>query len=155
LTGGGLLGFDGVIEDLMDADLIKVSVDGPNEALLQRMNRPAQGISFTKNIKGLKDLLDRFQGKVWTETMLVKGVNDEDESLYAFKNLFDEIGARIEKIHLNSPSRPSQGKYLKASSRKKLERFREIIGSKAMLVEDVIRNDLDGKLTATNMMFLN
>jgi wyosine [tRNA(Phe)-imidazoG37] synthetase (radical SAM superfamily) len=141
LTGGGLLGLDDALQDIMEADLIKVSVDGPNEELLQKINRPCSQISFKKNIEGLGRLAASFGGRIWVEIMMIGGINDDMGTINAFKSLFDGLNASIEKIHLNTPTRPSAGSFFKPTGSQKLKVLKDLLGDRAEIVKDLKSDD--------------
>jgi wyosine [tRNA(Phe)-imidazoG37] synthetase (radical SAM superfamily) len=137
LTSGGTLGFDSVISDIEEADLIKVSLDAPDEKLLKIINHPFKEVSFTKNISGIKRLLDSFNGDVWLEIMILKGINDDLDAAYKFKKIIKELGEGVKKIHINTAVRPSEGSYLKIPSKERLQEIRNILGKKAELIGKV------------------
>ena len=135
LTGGGILYKEEVVSDIKNADLIKVSLDAPNDKILKKINRPHHNINFQKNLDGLKQLLGSFNGKVWLEIMLVKGINDAIETANEFKNIIDAIGNGIEKIHLNTTVRPTGGKNVLIPDSKRLLEIKEILGEKAKVIK--------------------
>jgi len=138
LTSGGTLGFDGVVDDIKRADLIKVSLDAPDNRLLGKINRPCKEVSFNRNILGLKKLLDDFSGDIWLEIMILEGINDDLDSAYMFKHIIEDLGEGIKKIHLNTAIRYSGENYLKLPDRGRLEKIKDILGSKAQIIEKVI-----------------
>jgi len=137
LTSGGTLGFDGVIDDIKGADLIRVSMDAPDNQLLKKINRPCREVSFDKNISGLKKLLNDFSGDIWLEIMILKGINDDPDSAYMFKNVIEDLGEGIKKIHLNTAVRPSDENYIKLPGMERLKKIESILGSKAHLIGKV------------------
>lgn len=153
LTGGGTLGFDDVIEDIKDADLIKVSVDAPDDRLLKKINRPCREINFDKNISGLKKLTENFNGKIWVEIMILDGINDDTESAHIFKNIIDDAGEGIKKVHLNTAVRSSgmdpEKKYMKLPDSSRLEKIKNILGDKAEIIGKVDYKKYDRKLAKT------
>ena len=138
LTGGGLLYKEDVVNDIKNADLVKVSLDAPNDKILKKINRPHHNINFQNNLDGLKQLLGSFNGKVWLEIMLVKGLNDGIDEANEFKNIINDIniiGNGIEKIHLNTSVRPTGGKNVLIPDSKRLLKIREILGKKTEIIQ--------------------
>lgn len=153
LTGGGTLGFDDVVEDIKDADLIKVSVDAPNDRLLKKINRPCREVNFDKNISGLKKLTENFNGEIWVEIMILDGINDDAESAHIFKSIIDDAGEGIKKVHLNTAVRsmgsgPAE-KYTKLPDASKLKEIKYILGDKAEIIGKVDYKKYDRKLAET------
>jgi len=143
LTSGGTLGVEGVIDDIKHSDLIKVSMDAPDDRMLKKINRPARGVNFDSNISGLVNLISDFGGEIWLEIMLMRDINDDIDSAYKFKSIIDELGEGVKKIHLNTPVRSldsSSGKYYaEVPTPQRLKEIKKIIGGKAFLIEDVAR----------------
>lgn len=138
LTGGGLLYKEEAVNDIKNADLIKVSLDAPNDRILKKINRPHHNINFQNNLDGLKRLLSSFNGKVWLEIMLIGGLNDGIDEANEFKNIIDDInivGNGIEKIHLNTSVRPTGGKNVLIPDHKRLLKIREILGKKTEIIQ--------------------
>ncbi len=142
LTSGGLLGFDDVINDIKEVDLIKVSLDAPNQKLLDKINRPHEEITFEKNIKGLKKLLDEFGGKIWLEIMIMSKINDSEETIGEFSKLLKNLDTRIEKIHINTPVRPTESLNLKIPSKKKLDYIKDSFGARAEIIGNVRKDKI-------------
>lgn len=137
LTCGGTLGFGSVINEIKGADLLKISLDAPDDKLLKIINHPCKEVSFDKNISGIKRLLNSFNGDVWLEIMVLKGINDDQDSVYKFKKITKDLGEGIKKIHINTAVRPSVGGYLKIPSKKRIQEIKKILGKKAELIGKV------------------
>lgn len=150
LTSGGTLGSDNVIEDIMKADIIKVSIDAPNDRLLKKINRPCGEINFSRNMLGLKKLIRVFRGEIFLEIMILKNINDNLDSAYAFKSIINELDESIKKVHLNIAVR-STGEYsdkynIKLPSPVRLKEIKDIIGGKAQIIGKVNYRKYDRKL---------
>jgi len=150
LTSGGILSFNEVIDDINSADLIKVSLDAPDDRLLKKINRPSKGINFDKNISGLKKLIDSFSGNIWLEIMMLGGINDDLDNADKFKQIIESLGDGIEKIHLNTPVR-SLGEYkgrysVKIPSFKRLKEIEDILGERARIIGDVSHKKYDSNM---------
>lgn len=137
LTSGGTLGFGGVVDDIKGADLIKVSLDAPDNRLLKKINRPCREVNFDKNISGLKKLLNDFSGDIWLEIMILEGINDDLDLAYMFKHIIEDLGEGIKKVHLNTAVRPSGENYIKLPSPERLKEIKGILGKKAHVVGKV------------------
>jgi wyosine [tRNA(Phe)-imidazoG37] synthetase (radical SAM superfamily) len=150
LTSGGTLGFSGVIDDIKESDLIKVSLDAPDDRMLKRINRPAREVNFDINISGLTELINNFSGDIWLEIMVMKGINDDLDSAYMFKEIIDRLGEIVKKVHLNTPVRSldkySGRYYAEVPEPERLKEIKDIIGNKALLIEDVSRKKYDSSL---------
>ena len=137
LTSGGTLWLGSVIDEIKEAELLKVSFDAPDDRLLKRINRPCREVDFDKNISGLKRLLNSFNGDVWLEIMILEGINDSMDSAYKFKEIIEDLGEGIKKIHINTAVRPSGGDYMKLPLKERLQEIKNILGKKAELIGKV------------------
>lgn len=104
LTNGSLLWMKEVQDDLMAADLVIPSLDAGDEQLFRYVNRPHGDLSFEQVVDGLIEFSRRFQGKVWLEVLLLKGVTG---MAYPVKKIAALVG-RIKpaRVQLNTVCRP-------------------------------------------------
>jgi wyosine [tRNA(Phe)-imidazoG37] synthetase (radical SAM superfamily) len=140
LTNGSLLYKNDVIGSLKNADLVKVSFDAPDEACFRKINRPSSVITFEKVIRGLKSLLNDFKGRIWLELMIIKDFNDSERQAEQFKKIIagmDKTGRGIEKIHLNTPVRPSVPGDTLIPDNNRVKKIEKILGRKAEIIRDL------------------
>jgi wyosine [tRNA(Phe)-imidazoG37] synthetase (radical SAM superfamily) len=104
ITNGSLLWRAEVADAAMKADILAPSLDAGDAAMFERVNRPAPGITFERFVDGLRDVTQRYGGEVRLEVMLVRGVNDGDESLRAINEILKTL--RFDRLDLNTPVRP-------------------------------------------------
>lgn len=140
LTNGSLLYKKDVIKSLGNADLVKVSFDAPDEACFRKINRPSSVITFGKVVKGLKSLLNDFKGRIWLELMIIKDFNDSEKQAEQFKRIItgiDKTERGIEKIHLNTPVRPTIPGDTLISDDIRVKKIEKVLGRKAEIVRDL------------------
>lgn len=142
LTNGSILDREDVRSDLNNADLIKISMDACNESILKKINRPYRGITFNNITKGIKALQETFRGRIWLEIMLLKGVNDYIGAANEFKKILIEnnILGKVERIHINTPVRPSGFKEVFVPSLNDVKSFINVLGEKAEAINQIIEN---------------
>jgi len=142
LTNGSILDREDVRSDLNNADLIKISMDACNESNLKKINRPYRGITFNNITKGIKALQKTFRGRIWLEIMLLKGVNDYIGAANEFKKILIEnnILGKVERIHINTPVRPSGFKEVSVPSLNDIKSFLNVLGEKAEAINQIIEN---------------
>ncbi|MFH1397567.1 MAG: radical SAM protein [Candidatus Omnitrophota bacterium] len=128
ITNASLLSSSLVRQELMSADLVIPSLDAISEEIFIKIDRPEEGIKIDGIIEGLVNLSKEFQGKIWLEIMLIKGINDSPGYIARFKEVIDRI--KPDKIHLNSPVRSTAEPNVLASSAKKLKEIKEALGDK-------------------------
>ncbi len=141
LTNGSLLHRADVLKDIIEADLIKVSMDAPDQKIFEVINKPYPGLHFADLSRGLNMLMKNYRGRIWLEIMMIKGINDSLEAAYDFEALLkslqkEYIKADLENIHLNTPIRPTETGGLGIPDSKRLEEFRKMLGKKAVIIKD-------------------
>jgi len=141
LTNGSLLHRADVLKDIIEADLIKVSMDAPDQKIFEVINKPYPGLHFADLSRGLNMLMKNYRGRIWLEIMMIKGINDSLEAAYDFETLLkslqkEYIKADLENIHLNTPIRPTETGGLGIPDSKRLEEFRKMLGKKAVIIKD-------------------
>ena len=132
ITNASLLNIIAVRQALLEADLIIPSLDAVSPEVFIRIDRPEAGIKIEDIINGLMALRKEFKGKIWLEVMLVKGINDNLRHIKKLKDIIGKINP--DKIQLNSPVRTTAQENILAVDKKKLEKFREILGDKCELI---------------------
>jgi len=148
ITNGALLYDPAVCEGLLAADIVLPSVDAADEATYKRINRPHGNLNFHQVVGGLKSFAGNYKGQLWIETMLVKGVNDDDEALWGLKKLMDEI--QHDRVYINTPVRPPAESEVEEPSKDRVERAIEILGGIAIdhLVSEGFSSDIEDDFQA-------
>ncbi len=104
LTNGTLLYNPGIIKDILDLDLVKISLDAASEEVFYKINRPHPGLDFCAVIDGIVSFCKEFKNELLIEVFLVPGVNDGMAELKKIKELLSRI--RPHKIQINTLDRP-------------------------------------------------
>lgn len=148
ITNGALLYEAEVADALEQADLVLPSIDAPDERLYRRINRPHGSLSFDRVIQGLRDFSRHYRGRLWIETMLLKGVNDSDDSLLRLRRLINTIDH--DRLFINTPVRPPAETDVAEPSRERLEAALRILGGTAIdhLVSEGFASNIEDSLEA-------
>lgn len=104
LTNGTLFVDPAVRRDVAPADIVLPSLDAALARSFRRVDRPALCVDFEGIVSGLESLRKEFAGRIWLETLLVKGVNDTEEDLTALRHAYARI--RPDAVQLNTVARP-------------------------------------------------
>lgn len=119
LTNGSLLWMPAVRKDLMAADLVVPSLDAADPETFRTINRPVDRIDFDDMVEGLISFGCEFEGRIWLEIFLVKGINDDPKDVEGFIELSERIGPDI--IDLNTAVRPTTEEGVKALAPEAME----------------------------------
>lgn len=104
ITNGSLLGLPDVQRDLAEADIVVPSLDAPDDALFERVNRPADGLSLARVVDGMVAFRQQFQGQIWLEVMLLGGLTGAPEVVPRLAAIAQRIAP--DRIQLNTAVRP-------------------------------------------------
>lgn len=104
LTNGSLLFREDVQKDLLKADIVLPSLDAASQRIFRSINRPHGSLKIEVIIAGLKRFREIYNGQIWLEIMLLRGLNNNEGELHKLKKALSVI--KPDKIHLNTSSRP-------------------------------------------------
>ncbi|MHA1792053.1 MAG: radical SAM protein [Promethearchaeota archaeon] len=109
ITNSSLLYRDDVRLDLLEADLVSVKIDAVTDALFKKIDRPHGKLDLKNILNGIKTFSRIFKGKIITETMLLKGLNDNDEELEKIAKYMSDLNA--DRYFISIPTRPPAEKW--------------------------------------------
>jgi len=104
ISNASLIWREDVRDDLMGADWVSLKVDAVQEPAWRRINRPHGKLNLHNILDGISDFAGVFEGELATETMLVKGVNDDEANLRETARFLGEIQPKV--AYLAIPTRP-------------------------------------------------
>jgi wyosine [tRNA(Phe)-imidazoG37] synthetase (radical SAM superfamily) len=88
----------------MEADWVSVKVDATDELTWKKVNRPYSSVELKKVLEGIRQFASVYEGKLHTETMLVKNYNDSPEQVQQTALFIAEVNP--ETAYLSIPIRP-------------------------------------------------
>jgi len=126
ITNGALLYRPEVRDDLMAADAVLPSLDAGTAALYRAINRPHPECTFDRLVKGLLSFRRAYTGKMWVEVMLIKGLNDTEDSLRDLARMLRNL--QPDQVHLTTPVRPPAEPWVEPPEEQGLQRARSLLG---------------------------
>jgi len=152
LTNGSLLWDPEVRESSLAFDIVLPTASACSEEMFRRIHRPHRSLSFKKVIDGITSFSESYSGRLWIETMLIAGVNDDEASLQAIGELLKSV--KLDCVHVAAPIRPPSEKWVRCPSRESIELALRILpraidttspegGVFPSPAEDIIRHLLD------------
>ena len=139
ITNSSLLWDEDVRRGLMNADWVSVKIDTVDEKIWQKVDRPNGKLELPQIIEGIKKFATSFKGKMVTETMLVKGINDNIDSLQKTAKLVKEINP--DTAYILVPTRPPAEKYVEPPSEENLNIAYQVYSALLKNVELLISNE--------------
>jgi wyosine [tRNA(Phe)-imidazoG37] synthetase (radical SAM superfamily) len=134
LTNGSLLFIPDVQKQIAGADVVLPTLCTSNQETLKRINRPHSSLRIEKIIQGQISFRKMYQGKIWLEVMLVRGINDVPEEIEKLKAVIEKIAP--DKIHLNTVVRPPSEKSAAALSNDELQKIKDFFGKKCAVIAE-------------------
>lgn len=100
LSNGSLIPRDDVKYDLINADVVKFTLNAVDPVLYGKVCQNHPDIKVEEVIRGIVDFRKMFKRELWIEILLVKGVNDSIEN---YMDLYKALTIiRPDKIHINT-----------------------------------------------------
>jgi wyosine [tRNA(Phe)-imidazoG37] synthetase (radical SAM superfamily) len=136
ISNGSLIDHKEVRAELMNADYISFKVDAVNHAAWKRVNKPHKDLNLNSILKAIRDFSACYQGKLVTESMLLKNVNDTVDELESLAQFIQEIRPGIAYIAI--PTRPPAFKNVFPAGEDTIARAYEIFTSHSLSSELLI-----------------
>ncbi|MGC9150717.1 MAG: radical SAM protein [Microbacter sp.] len=105
ITNGSLLYLREVQEALFQCDYVSVKVDSVIEPIWRAVNKPVKSLSLKVVLGGIEQFSHHFQGRLVTETMLLKEVNDSLNSVRATADFIHSLNPVV--AYIGIPTRPT------------------------------------------------
>lgn len=104
ITNSSLIWRGDVREDLRKADWVSLKVDSIEEDTWRKMNRPDKGLRLQEILDGILAFSGEYKGELATETMLVKGINDDERAMTGISGFISLINPAA--AYISVPTRP-------------------------------------------------
>ncbi|HPN38057.1 MAG TPA: hypothetical protein PL041_06605 [Melioribacteraceae bacterium] len=138
-TNSSLIWNDNVKENLSFSDLVSLKVDTVNETIWNKLNRPHKRLPFDAILENIVSFSKKYYGKLTTETMIVKDINDD---LGELKKTCDYLGSfRRDLSYFFIPQRPPLKDTVLAPDMKKLEEIKLFVPNNLEKVKMICCDD--------------
>jgi wyosine [tRNA(Phe)-imidazoG37] synthetase (radical SAM superfamily) len=104
ITNASLIWRPDVRQDLMGADWVSLKVDAVAKAVWRRIDRPHGSLELPAILEGAIAFAGDYRGQLVTETMLVAGVNDDEQQLNDIAHHL--VHLQPDRAYLAIPTRP-------------------------------------------------
>jgi wyosine [tRNA(Phe)-imidazoG37] synthetase (radical SAM superfamily) len=118
------------------ADWVSVKVDTAVEQIWKQVNRPHEALRLDAILDGIRRFARQFRGELVAETMLIQGINDNEDSVTSVAGFLHEIG--VSKAYLSIPTRPTAATGICGPSELAVNRAYQILASSLPHVEYLI-----------------
>lgn len=136
ITNSSLIWQQDVREDLMQADWVSLKVDATEEEIWRKINRPHGALKLNFIMNGMLEFAKTYQGELVTETMLVKGLNDNDSQIEKMAQFLSRLKPTTAYIAI--PTRPPAEKSIQPPDEEIINQVYQIFDEKIDCVEFLI-----------------
>ncbi len=136
ITNSSLLSDEEVRSQLKYADWVSLKIDSAIPRIWEKIDRPHGFLKLPEVVKGIIEFALEFEGDLVTETMLVKDLNDSDESLEKTAGIIRKINPL--KAYILIPTRPPVESWVKAPDAYRLNKAYQIFSSLGINTELLI-----------------
>ena len=134
LTNGALFRDTRVKVDCAQADIVLPTLAAPDEALFQRIHRPARGLTLESLLTSLAVFRREYQGQIWLEVFFLDGINDAPEHVRQMAKIAKRI--RADRIQLNTAVRPTAQTEARAVAPERLASFCDAFEPRAEVIAE-------------------
>jgi wyosine [tRNA(Phe)-imidazoG37] synthetase (radical SAM superfamily) len=114
ITNASLLWNKEVQENLSNADCVSLKIDTVNDKNWRKINRPHPSLTIGKILSGINEFSTGFKGKLITETMLIRNINDNTQELEKIGDFIERLNPK--KSYVSIPTRPPAEKWAKSAN---------------------------------------
>jgi len=136
ITNGSLLWREDVREALAGADWVSLKIDAVEERIWRRIDRPHKMLKLSSILAGMGKFAETFAGKLVTETMLVKDINDSGHCLAGIAEFIRSLKPSV--AYLSIPTRPPSLQRVRAPDEETVNRAYRIFADQLQHVEYLI-----------------
>ena len=136
ITNSSLIWHDSIRENLQKADWVSLKIDTVEKNIWYQINRPHRSLKLQKILDGIIEFARQYKGKLVTETMLVRDLNESEYQVRKLSNFMKQFANRT--AYLSIPIRPPAEKWVLPPTEDTLVRAYQIMSDKVKNVEYLI-----------------
>ncbi|MBA7584426.1 hypothetical protein ES708_26380 [subsurface metagenome] len=136
ISNSSLIDQKQVRENLKEADLISLKVDSVEEKIWRRVNHPHRNLCLKSILEGMLKFSRIFKGKIITETMLIKSINDDSQHLKKVADFLAKL--KPSRSYLSLPIRPPADSWVQSPSEEVVNQSYNLFKEKVDQVECLI-----------------
>ena len=136
ISNSSLIDQKQVRENLKEADLVSLKVDSVEEKIWRRVNHPHRSLCLKSILEGILKFSESFRGKIITETMLIKNINDDSQHLKKVADFLAKL--KPSRSYLSLPIRPPADSWVQSPSEEVVNQSYNLFKEKVDQVECLI-----------------
>ncbi len=136
IANASLVDQEQVRENLKEADLVSLKIDSSEEEVWKKINRPHRNLHLDSLLEGVLEFAGTFKGKIITETMLIKNINDNSQHIKRVADFLAQL--KPNRSYLSLPIRPPAERWVQTPSEEVVNRSYNLFKEKIKQVECLI-----------------
>ncbi len=136
ISNSSLIDQKQVRENLKEADLVSLKVDSVEEKIWRKVNHPHRSLSLKSILDGILEFSRIFKGKIITETMLIKNINDDSQNIKKVADFLAEL--KPSRSYLSLSIRPPADSWVQSPSEEVVNQSYSLFKEKVDQVECLI-----------------
>jgi wyosine [tRNA(Phe)-imidazoG37] synthetase (radical SAM superfamily) len=136
ITNASLMDQEQVRENLKEVDLVSLKVDSVEEKIWRKVNHPHRSLSLKSILDGILEFSRIFKGKIITETMLIKSINDDSQNIKKVADFLAKL--KPSQSYLSLPIRPPADSWVQSPSEEVVNQSYNLFKEKVNQVECLI-----------------
>lgn len=112
ITNASLMEQEQVRKNLKEADLVSLKIDSTEEEVWKKINRPYRNLHLDSLLEGVLEFAGTFRGKIITETMLIRNINDNGQQIEKVADFLAQL--KPSRSYLSLPIRPPAERWVQA-----------------------------------------
>ena len=136
ITNGSLLFREDVRNELYNADWVSIKIDAIKEKTWKQIDRPHGKLNHENILHGIKQFSKTYAGKLCTETMLIKNVNNKTDELKRLAQFIKPVKPKTS--YLSIPTRPPAESWVQPASEKTITKAYKLFTEKQISTEYLI-----------------
>ena len=141
ISNASTIADESVRADLALADWVSLKVDAVDREIWRKVDRPHGRLDLEEILEGIVAFRRAFGGELVTETMLVGGMNDGEESVGAVAAFLGDL--KPDRAYLSAPTRPPAESAIRPPDEASLQRAYQIVRRRVKNVELLVSYEGD------------
>ncbi|HEY59301.1 MAG TPA: radical SAM protein [Anaerolineae bacterium] len=141
ITNGSLLWREDVRQDLNNSSWVSLKIDSIRKDCWKKIDRPHGKLDFEKILNGEVEFARSYKGELVTETMLVKGINDNQEHMEEIAEFIAGLNPSV--AYLAVPTRPPAEQWVQTPDEAFINLAYHVLSQKLKKVELLIKYEGD------------
>lgn len=136
ISNSSLIDQKQVRENLQEVDLVSLKVDSVEEKIWRKVNHPHRNLCLKSILEGMLKFSESFKGKIITETMLIKNINDDSQNIKKVADFLAKL--KPSQSYLSLPIRPPADSWVQSPSEEVVNQSYNLFKEKVDQVECLI-----------------